>query len=228
MLTVFNQELAQQLVNSAEQFPVNFDLAWQWIEYSKKSNAKRFLIENFEEEIDFLINEQPTTIGIQAHPEQRILLTIDCLKSWGMMAGTAKGKEIRKYFLNCERIAKTKTPQTYIEALKALIKAEEEKELLKLENEQLETDNETLATAVDELFDYSSILRVAKFNDLCESNFKWRHLKNVAIKLGLEIKNVPSPRYANGQNLYPHDAWRVAYPDVALPETTTLRVYRHN
>lgn len=123
-------------------------------------------------------------------------------------------------------VTEIKTPQTYLEALKALVASEEEKELLKLENQQLEKDNQILAEAVDELFDYSSILRVAKFNNVSEKSFAWRRLKAVSLQLGLEIKNVPSPRYANGMNLYPHEAWRVAYPDVALPETTTLRVYR--
>jgi len=119
-----------------------------------------------------------------------------------------------------------KTPQTYLEALKALVASEEEKEILKLENKQLEKDNQILAEAVDELFNYSSTLRVAKFNNVSEKNFQWRRLKAVTLQLGLEVKKVPSPRYDNGMNLYPHEAWRVAYPDVALPETTTLRVYR--
>ncbi len=117
-----------------------------------------------------------------------------------------------------------KTPQTYIEALKALVASEEEKELLKLENEQLEIDNNILATAVDELFDYSSILRVAKFNKVNENQFQWRRLKALSKKMGIEIKKVPSPRFEY-QNLYSHDVWRVAYPDVVLPETTTLRIY---
>ena len=37
---------------------------------------------------------------------ESIKLTIDAFKSLGMMAGTQKGKEIRHYFLECERIAK--------------------------------------------------------------------------------------------------------------------------
>ena len=38
-----------------------------------------------------------------------IRLNIDCFKSLGMMAGTQKGKEVRRYFLECERIAKKAT-----------------------------------------------------------------------------------------------------------------------
>lgn len=31
------------------------------------------------------------------------MLTVDCFKSLGMMAGTEQGKKIRRYFLECER-----------------------------------------------------------------------------------------------------------------------------
>ena len=134
----FSIELAQQLVNSTEQFPVAFDIAWSWLGYSRKDNAKRFLVDNFTDDIDFLITEEPTTTGIQAKPKQLILLTIECLKMWGMMCGTAQGKQIRLYFLECEKIAKQaqqppKLPQTYLEALKELVAKEEENERLKLQ-----------------------------------------------------------------------------------------------
>jgi hypothetical protein len=81
--------------------------------------------------------------------------------------------------------------------------------------------NEQLSEAVDELFNYSSIVRVAKFNGISETRFKWHRLKTVSNQMGLEIKKVPCPRFVE-KNLYSHDAWRVAYPGIALPETTTL------
>ena len=121
-------------------------------------------------------------------------------------------------------------PSTYLEALKALVASEEEKERLKAqqaqlaaENELLEEENEQLAEAVDELFDYSSIVRIAKFNSVNESMFNWRTLKAACRRLGLEIKKVPCPRYVT-KNLYPHAAWRSVYPDAALPEATTIRL----
>jgi hypothetical protein len=116
-----------------------------------------------------------------------------------------------------------KTPQTYIEALEVLIASEKQKELLKIQNVQLEQENELLAEAVDGLFNYSSIIRVAKFNNISEKHFNWRQLKATSILMDIEIKKVPSPRFEY-QNLYSHDVWRVAYPEVMLPETTTLTI----
>lgn len=115
-------------------------------------------------------------------------------------------------------------PQTYLEALKALVAAEEQRALLETEKAMLEETNHALAEAVDELFNYSSIIRVAKFNDISERNFSWYRLKAVSIQMKVEIKKVPCPRYGE-KTLYSHDVWRVAYPDIQLPETTTLVVY---
>jgi phage anti-repressor protein len=92
------------LLNSSEPFPVDIERAWRWIGYKAKRNAKEVLLNNFEEGLDFLRSSAKTSTG--GRPSESIWLTVDCFKSLGMMAGTEKGKEIRRYFLECERIAK--------------------------------------------------------------------------------------------------------------------------
>lgn len=116
-------------------------------------------------------------------------------------------------------------PQSYLEALKALVAVEEAKALLETEKKMLEQENLQLSEALDELFDYSSIVRVAKFNHVNEKSFSWRRLKVISDNLKSEIKKVPCPRFGQ-KNLYAHDVWRVAYPGVTLPETTTLVISR--
>lgn len=133
--------------------------------------------------------------------------------------------KIEESFYQAKQLVATqfKTPQTYLEALKALVATEEEKQVLLLENQQLQKDNLQLAEAVDDLFNYSSIVRIAKFNGVSEKHFSWRRLKVVSQQMGLEIKKVPCPRFEY-KLLYSHDAWRYAYPNYRLPETTTLRL----
>lgn len=97
--------------------------------------------------------------------------------------------------------------------------------MLEAEKVILENENRQLSEALDELFDYSSIVRIAKFNKVSEKNFNWRSLKAVSIQMGLEIKKVPCPRFET-RSLYSHDVWRVTYPEVKLPETTTLVINR--
>ena len=112
-------------------------------------------------------------------------------------------------------------PRSFSEALILAGKLQQEKELLEVENNLLETQNHELSEVVDELFDYSSIIRVAKFNGVSETLFKWQRLKAVSLQMGIKIKKAPDPRFGT-KNLYSHDVWRIAYPDYKLPETTTL------
>jgi hypothetical protein len=119
--------------------------------------------------------------------------------------------------------AQPQVPTDFLSALKALVQSEEQKLLLQATNEQLERENHVLSEAVDDLFEYSSVVRIAKFNNCSENVFKWRSLKAASEITKREIKKVPCPRFGE-KNLYHHDAWRYVYPDMKLPETTTLTI----
>ena len=119
-------------------------------------------------------------------------------------------------------------PQTYVEALKALVRAEEEKEALALENsmqaaqiDELEEDVDRLSELADELFNYSSIIRIAKLNNVNEKTYNWRKLKAASKVKGVDVKQSPCQRYGI-KNLYHTDAWKAAYPDAKLPKTSGL------
>lgn len=109
----FDASLALSLYQSDEPFPVDLDDAWQWLGYNNKQFAEEKLRYNFEAGIDFLYKGIKSPAG--GRPRKCILLSIDCFKHLAMMAGTQQGKVIRKYFLECERIAKA----AMIKSLKA-------------------------------------------------------------------------------------------------------------
>lgn len=109
------------------------------------SNYKRWCTNNIignefaEENVDYaslvtVTSEQKTPKGNFA---QDYVLTLDFAKELCMLSKCAKGKAIRKYFIECEKKLKevTRTPQTYLEALKALVASEEERQLLKEQTE---------------------------------------------------------------------------------------------
>ncbi len=106
----FSHKLALAIVQSTEQFPVDFDAAWKWIGYSTKQKAKNKLTNNFDIGFDYTITPMVKRVegnkGGGSVRFESINLTLDCFKSLGMMAGTGQGKEVRRYFLECERIAK--------------------------------------------------------------------------------------------------------------------------
>jgi len=91
---------------SEEPFPIDFDEAWQWIGYSQKGHAKTaFEKGGFIEGTDFFRDLEKSSGG--RRPE-KIYLTVECFKMFCMMAGTAKGREVRLYFLDCEKELKAR------------------------------------------------------------------------------------------------------------------------
>jgi phage anti-repressor protein len=113
-MTTFNFELALNLVKSTEQFPVDFEDAWQWLEYSRKDVAKKAFDKcGFIENVDFTSFRQKVEREIGATFKEVIKLTNECFKVWAMMAGTPKGKEVRLYYLECEKIAKEREKIQY-------------------------------------------------------------------------------------------------------------------
>lgn len=100
----FSIELAKSFVESDKQFPIELDQAWQWLGYAQKQNALNTLKAYFEEGFDFSCSNMKSPTG--GRPGHSYYLTVDCFKELGMLAKTEQGKLVRKYFLDCERIAK--------------------------------------------------------------------------------------------------------------------------
>lgn len=120
---ILTPELVQQIINSTEEFPVDFDNAWRWIGWNKKQDGRDVLFNNFNEGVDFLRKGVKTSRA--GRPREFIVITVDCFKSLGMMAGTKQGKDVRKYFLDCERIAKT-TNQMQPEMIRMMLSMQQE------------------------------------------------------------------------------------------------------
>lgn len=109
-MSEFNITLAQEFVESTDPFPVDFDLAWQWMGYARKDVAKKsFEKAQFSESIDYCQLRKKVELpqGGNTYRDE-IKLSIECFKTWAMMAGTDQGRMVRKYFLECEKIAKQK------------------------------------------------------------------------------------------------------------------------
>jgi phage regulator Rha-like protein len=209
---------------------------------------RKYLVEFEESGILSFENAKPVESSLGGRPETFCYLNEEqAIYAMTLSRNTEKVRQCKrnlaKAFLKAkETIEKSKggtTPNTFSEALYLAARLQEEKErleseklalkgeneLLSIENGCLTEENEALSEAVDELFEYSSVIRIAKFNNVSEKLFKWQTLKAASIRLGLEVKKVPCPRFEY-KNLYSHDAWRAAYPNVKLPETLTLVLRR--
>ena len=101
------------------QFVVDFDTVWKCVEFARRDNAKRILVNKFIENVDYKINgvinnseklaplfggasfDKPIHGG---QNKETILLTVDCFKSFCLLASTPKAKEIRTYYIKMENI----------------------------------------------------------------------------------------------------------------------------
>lgn len=133
-------------------------------------------------------------------------LSIDASKNIAMLSQTAKGKEVRAYFIQCEKQLMTQQPRALTKLEWIRLALEQEEQLQRLTGE-----NQNLHLAIDNIFGYCSILRAAQFVGVHESTFNWKVLKPKAICLHLPPKKVPSPRYEY-QLLYPIQAFVECYP----------------
>lgn len=120
----------------------------------------------------------------------------------------SESKTVRKRVIDvlkeCQEKPVQKLPTTYIEALEKLIETEKEKQLLLTKNENLET-------VLDNLLEWVSIIKVARFNKVSENQFNWRLLKAKSHELGYVVKKAESPRFGF-QNLYHVDSFKAVYP----------------
>lgn len=152
-----------------------------WIEqYIKKDNEYLFI-----EGEDFTSVLTSTVVNNGAKRElQDYAITINMAKEISMVTKNDKGKQARKYFIECEKQLKQaqqpQLPQTYLEALKSLvaseeerIRLEEEKKLLIEEKGQLQsTLNKFLSTKG--LYDIGTFAKVLDIPKLGRNNmFKW-------------------------------------------------------
>jgi hypothetical protein len=91
-----------------KQFVVDLDNVWQWIGFTRRDNAKRFLYKVFEKDVDFIVSnlllpkeKQPVHGG---HNKESIKMNVSTFKAFCMTANTERGKTTRKYYSRMENI----------------------------------------------------------------------------------------------------------------------------
>lgn len=157
---------------------------------------------------DYLVCEIATQVPHQGGVRNQIIkdyaLTLSSAKEIAMLNGGDKGKQARLYFIECENKLKLQLPSTYKDAILALGES-------LVREEQLQLKANTLEVKLDVLLDWVSIIKIAKHNNIKETEFNCRVLKSASKKLGYEIKRSESPRFGY-QNLYHINAFKSAYP----------------
>ncbi len=159
---------------------------------------KRMLAYGFTEGADYTIlhnvclpnlNKQKDKRG--GHNAVEYVLTLDCAKAIAMVQRTAKGKEVRKYFLEVERKFKAITaPQNILEL---------QNRVSHLETKQIDYPNDWTIDRFLNVNKLQSTLTPAhrqQLGKLCTKEYKAQYAN--------APKRVPHPTYPNGQNVYPY------------------------
>lgn len=123
LITIKHNEAGEQLVSARE--------LHKKLEITERFNSwfDRMLKYGFIENVDYTGCK---IFNTQANQElDEYILKIDMAKQICMLQRSEKGTEFRLYFIECEKrlkeVTQQKLPKTYLEALKELVKVEEEK-----------------------------------------------------------------------------------------------------
>lgn len=89
----------------AHQLIINFDVVCKWLQVTS-GNLKRTLINNFEDKYDYTIERLTKNKKSGGTFFYKIMITPNCFKELCMISQTTKAKEVRKYFIEMERLVK--------------------------------------------------------------------------------------------------------------------------
>jgi len=91
-------------------FVVDFDDVWKNVEFTRRDSAKKLLVKNFTQDLDYKIGAPPKSGAPKekdlggGQNKEFILLTVDCFKNFCMIAATPRAKVIRTYYVKMENI----------------------------------------------------------------------------------------------------------------------------
>lgn len=151
MIKILNEEFTEQQqqwyianlyifmhYHPTNDYPINLENVFHMIGFANKGNAMKTVKSNFTKDEDYkivLFRTEKNLNGkdLGGRPTEDIMLNVDTFKNLCMIAKTAKGKEIRKYYVKLENIH-NKIVKEEIEQQKLLL-IEQNKQL---ENKELE------------------------------------------------------------------------------------------
>lgn len=133
----------------------------------------RMIDYGFIENIDFIaITQKKVTVQGNENSYTDHIIKLDMAKEISMIQRTDKGKQARRYFIECEKklkqVTQPKLPQTYLEALKELVKVEEEK--LSLENKVKNLTHQSKLYTATEIAKELGFKSASEFNKVLEAD----------------------------------------------------------
>ena len=117
-------------------FVVEFSNIWEWLGYSRIDNCKKVLVNNFIQNVDYII-KLPTVNEInnnESRKKECILLTVECFKRLCLKSRTDKADKIHEYYIKLEKIITNLIIEQSEELYKQLL--EKDNKISELEDEK--------------------------------------------------------------------------------------------
>lgn len=162
-------------------------------QYTKWIN--RMFEYGFEENIDYIsISQKRLTVQGNETTYFDHILKIDCAKEIAMIQRNDKGKEVRKYFIECEKeLKQPQVPQSYAQALLEAGRLALQNEQLQLENKQKQEVIEVITKDNITFDEFNKKVRslvniISKSKSITYSEV-WRILYSyIDLKIGINLK----------------------------------------
>lgn len=229
-LIKITEQNGQQVV-SARELHAFLESKRDFSTWIKDRIEKYGFIENQDFELLHNFGEQT---GRGGHNKIEYALTMDTAKELAMVEGNEKGKQARRYFIECEKRVKQALPTNYKEALLELVKKEEEKEVLLLENQakqELLDEQAPLVTFAKALQISEHSILIGEMAKILKQNginigqnrlFEWLRDNNYLMTKG-EQKNLPTQR-ALDLELFKIKTTTINNPDGSVRLTRTTKI----
>ena len=181
LIKIENKEGKQ--VVSAREVHLFLDIKTKFADWVKRCIDKYDFVEN----TDYSILRSVENHSTGATTKIDYIVTLDMAKELAMISDTEKGKEARKYFIDCEKkLNLNKVPTTYLEALREIIKIEEEKVALQ--------SKVAILTHVNKLYTSSEIAKELNMRSANEFN---KILSDLKIQYKVNNTWVLTAKYSN-------------------------------
>jgi hypothetical protein len=109
----FSEEVQTQMFGAGKaDFPIDFDDAWVWLDYSRKDSALRHMQGTLKIQLDYIeaatdrFHNNVESGEIKGSSPNKYFLTTEGFKVFCMAAGTNRGDEVRRYFVQVEQAYK--------------------------------------------------------------------------------------------------------------------------
>lgn len=104
---VMNFQLYLMYGRDVTKFPIDLEKIWEWLGFSRKTSAKRLIVNNFVKDVDYVLSKSLHLQVQQVHGGQNkeiIMINVKTFKKLCMIANTERGKRSREYYATMEEV----------------------------------------------------------------------------------------------------------------------------